>query len=64
VIGRKRALAIAVSLLEAGCDTEGVCLACGAEASGVEPDASGYTCEGCGEPSVSGAEEIVLMFGF
>jgi hypothetical protein len=39
----------------------GFCLACGAEAYGVEPDARGYRCEECGEPRVFGAEEILLM---
>jgi len=30
----------------------GFCLACGAEASGVEPDARRYICEECGAPRV------------
>lgn len=38
----------------------GFCTACGAEASGVEPDARQYDCEVCGEPSVYGAEELLL----
>lgn len=41
-------------------DGAGFCLACGAEAYGVEPDAHGYECEVCGEEKVSGAEEILL----
>ncbi len=39
----------------------GFCLACGAEAYGVEPDARRYTCENCGQPKVYGAEELLLM---
>ena len=38
----------------------GFCKACGAEASGCEPDARNYTCEDCGEPSVFGAEELLM----
>jgi hypothetical protein len=38
----------------------GFCIACGAEASGVEPDARRYACEGCGLNFVFGAEELVL----
>lgn len=41
--------------------TMGVCLRCGEEAYGVEPDANGYRCESCGEPSVYGLEEAVIM---
>lgn len=38
----------------------GFCTACGAEQCGVEPDANGYTCESCGQPEVSGAENLLL----
>src|SRR5579884_8540 len=38
----------------------GPCLACGAETEGVEPDAKQYACEGCGEPAVYGAAEILI----
>lgn len=41
--------------------TEGFCLACGARAYGVEPDARKYECESCGAPKVYGAEELILM---
>ena len=41
-------------------DNMGFCLACGAEAMGVEPDARHYTCESCGKPEVFGAEELLL----
>ena len=40
----------------------GVCLDCGEESTyPVEPDARGYECESCGEPSVYGAEELLFM---
>ena len=42
-------------------DCRGFCLACGAEAYGVEPDARRYVCESCGEPRVFGAEELLIM---
>lgn len=42
-------------------DDPGFCVACGADAFGVEPDARRYTCEHCGEPGVYGAEELLLM---
>lgn len=41
-------------------DDPGFCLACGAEAHGVEPDARRYTCEACGEARVYGAEELLI----
>lgn len=41
----------------------GFCLACGAEAYGVEPDARKYECDECGKAKVYGAEEILLMIG-
>jgi Zn finger protein HypA/HybF involved in hydrogenase expression len=49
-------VAEAIETLEA----DGFCLACGEEASGVEPDACRYECEGCGAEQVYGAEEILL----
>jgi len=41
-------------------DNPGFCLACGAEADGVEPDARRYICESCGAPKVYGAEELLM----
>lgn len=38
----------------------GFCIACGAEAYGVEPDARRYECEVCGKEKVYGAQEILL----
>ena len=42
-------------------DYIGFCLACGAEAHGVEPDANDYPCEECKSNKVYGAEEILLV---
>lgn len=39
----------------------GFCVACGAEAYDVEPDARRYECESCGANKVYGAQEILLM---
>ena len=43
-----------------GMNDDGICLACGEDAMGVEPDAEGYECECCGERAVMGAENILL----
>jgi hypothetical protein len=42
-------------------DGTGFCLACGATAHGVEPDARKYVCESCEAPKVYGLEELVMM---
>ena len=42
----------------------GFCVACGAEANNVEPDAAEYACEQCGELTVYGTEEVVLRYAF
>ena len=39
-------------------DNPGLCVACGEETDGVEPDARGYECEHCGEHAVYGLEEL------
>ncbi len=44
-------------------DDPGFCLACGAEAYGVEPDAHNYRCESCGQRQVFGVEELILVIG-
>ena len=36
----------------------GFCIACGAEAYDVEPDARRYECDSCGKEKVYGAQEI------
>jgi predicted RNA-binding Zn-ribbon protein involved in translation (DUF1610 family) len=41
-------------------DNPGMCLACGVEADGVEPDAEEYECEACGEPQVFGCDLLLL----
>jgi hypothetical protein len=42
---------------------EGICLACGEDAQGVEPDAREYECESCGKEKVFGCEELLMMIG-
>ena len=54
---------IALEILELGYDNRGVCLKCGEEQYGVEPDAEGYQCEACGAMEVAGAEQIILLMG-
>jgi len=44
-----------------GLDNPGFCLSCGDDADGVEPDAEGYVCEGCGEAAVMGAENALVL---
>jgi hypothetical protein len=40
---------------------EGYCIACKAETGGVEPDATNYECEACGENQVFGMHELLFM---
>jgi hypothetical protein len=40
---------------------EGLCVACGEVACGVEPDAERYECESCGDPYVWGIEQLLIM---
>lgn len=42
-------------------DNPGFCTLCGHEHDGCEPDATDIECEACGENTVCGAEEILLM---
>ena len=53
-------LARILELVEAD-DFLGICGACGAEATGVEPDARKYPCESCDAERVYGAQEWLLM---
>lgn len=46
--------------LQTSLDNPGFCVACGADAEGVEPDARRYECESCGEMAVYGAEELLI----
>lgn len=39
----------------------GLCIYCGTETIGVEPDARKYPCESCDRKGVFGLEELVLM---
>ena len=39
----------------------GICTKCCSLQSGVEPDAEGYICENCGEATVMGIENAVVM---
>jgi len=39
----------------------GFCLACGADAYGVEPDTRGGECDKCGASKVYGAEECLII---
>jgi|TARA_R100000664_G_C2714047_1_gene109833 predicted RNA-binding Zn-ribbon protein involved in translation (DUF1610 family) len=42
---------------------EGLCMSCGEVQAGVEPDATKYECECCGEREVYGSQEGLLIFG-
>lgn len=43
-----------------GMSNDGICIACGSEQGGCEPDAEKYICECCGEAAVYGAEQLML----
>ncbi len=51
-----------MTAVESG-DYIGICITCGYEQEGVEPDACKYKCEDCGERKVYGAEELLLAMG-
>lgn len=44
-----------------GTEDNGFCLSCGEEQMGVEPDAEAYECDCCGQPTVYGAEQLLLL---
>lgn len=44
-------------------ESPGICVKCGGEQYGVEPDARRYVCEHCGEHGVYGIEELALELG-
>jgi hypothetical protein len=50
----------AVEAATGSLENPGICISCGADAEGVEPDARKYECEACGKPGVYGAEELLL----
>lgn len=41
-------------------DNPGICLSCGEDNEGCEPDARNYECESCSDENVFSAEEILL----
>jgi hypothetical protein len=43
-------------------DDTGICVLCGHEQDGCEPDARKYACESCGRKAVFGAEELLMRF--
>jgi len=51
-----------MTAVESG-DYIGICIGCGYEQEGVEPDARKYECEDCGERKVYGAEELLFAMG-
>ena len=45
-------------------DPPGVCIACGTEVRGIDPERERATCPSCGQRAVSGAQRLVfLMMG-
>ncbi len=44
-----------------GMRDDGICVACGEDATGVEPDAEQYRCESCGKRAVYGCEQLLLL---
>jgi hypothetical protein len=50
----------AVETTRQSLENPGICIRCGADAEGVEPDARKYECESCEERGVYGAEELLL----
>jgi len=44
-----------------GTENSGFCIKCGEERDGCEPDARNYPCDACGENSVYGASELIIM---
>jgi hypothetical protein len=44
-----------------GLGNPGICVSCGEEQEGCEPDARKYRCEACSEFAVYGAEELLFI---
>jgi len=42
-------------------DGMGICVKCGYEQYGVEPDAEKYKCDDCDKRAVYGAEQVILL---
>ena len=49
------------AIMEAMEECIGFCTVCGSERECCEPDACDYPCEECGENSVYGAEELLII---
>lgn len=47
-----------------GLATTGLCVECGEDQEGCEPDAERYECESCGAKAVYGAEQLLIMNAF
>ena len=43
-----------------GLSSSGLCVKCGSDQEGCEPDVRRYKCESCGERAVYGAQELLL----
>lgn len=43
-------------------DNPGLCISCGFEQDGCEPDMERGECESCGAPCVWGAEQLLIIF--
>lgn len=41
-------------------DSQGICVSCGFEQDGCEPDARNYECYDCGEDAVFGVSELLI----
>mgnify|MGYP001571221533 CR=1 FL=1 len=52
---------LAVERRNVSLDNPGICINCGEDQDGCEPDARNYECENCGEKKVFGAEELFFM---
>jgi hypothetical protein len=50
----------AVEASHVSLEDPGFCLTCGCEQGGCEPDMERGICESCGEPTVYGAEQIMI----
>lgn len=44
-----------------GLGNPGICVSCGDDTDGVEPDAREYHCDACGMMQVYGAQELLIM---
>lgn len=51
----------AMEIIHDGEGCAGICLNCGEQADGVEPDARRYPCDACEKKAVYGCEEIIVM---